>query len=775
MCPFEITERRASCHAPSFEKFRFLSKLNTIKIRKEDSTYRRLTRDEIDLAITDFGHESKSMTWNSLARKIGQSSGIIFQGVNEKKAKKDIILSSGCSIGTKAFYDVLDKKAWKRLKGTHKLDEIASVIAFRDDLGSIRDGLQQIEDLDDLTCNTLIEAVNKGHFSIFKRAGHISAKAALNMLSHLMKGMIYSSACSAAGYNHSQSQRIEIEDIRNPVVQRCLREAIKQVETLIHHELGVIPGRVVVELARDVGKSSEERGKIEAGIERRNNEKERHKRELKGLLKIEDDPSDQDLRRFELWKEQNHRCIYTDKLIFCTDLLSQKVQIDHILPRSRSHDNSYTNSVLCLTSANQEKGSRTPWEWRGESDPSWWHCFEERIRPLDMKGIKKRNLLMQDFHEREKRFSERNLSDTRYASRAVLSTLQTLYEREDRVRPAQKRRCYARPGVVTKLLREAWGLGALKDRKDDRHHALDAIICAAARSEWLLEKLTRQYQEAEKQGQAEWQPHIPYPRHWRCFRACVIEAYKKVFVSRSERRRGRGQGHKDTYYKIERKDGKKVTFERKRIQDLTEKDIQRIKDSGKGNKDIAASIASWIAKGKPNNDLPKSRKGDIVRKIHLERGKSTGFDLNGGHVDNTDMIRVDVFSKDDEFYLVPVYRHQVMNPTKWPQPPDRWIKGNTAEASWPSIDDAHIFLFSLYRNTYIKIVKRNGEEVEGYYRSTDINTASISLSKHNQHTQIKKGQGVRRLRSLQKFNVDRLGQKAEVIREARTWHGEAYT
>src|SRR3546814_8467433 len=88
------------------------------------------------------------------------------------------------------------------------------------------------------------------------------------MLPHLLDGHVYSEACALAGYDHTQSRRIGIEDIRNPVVRRSLREVVKQVETLIHH-FGARPGRIIVELARKVGKSAEERDKMTKGIDKR--------------------------------------------------------------------------------------------------------------------------------------------------------------------------------------------------------------------------------------------------------------------------------------------------------------------------------------------------------------------------------------------------------------------------------------------------------------------------------------------------------------------------
>src|SRR3546814_701908 len=155
--------------------------------------------------------------------------------------------------------------------------------------------------------------------------------------SDLLDAKVYSEACALAGYDHAQTRKVDIDDIGNPVVRRSLREALKQVETLVHH-FGARPGRIVVELARVVGKSADERDQITRGIERRTTEKARHRADLKEKLNLGREPTEEELQRFELWKEQNYRCIYTDASISPMDLLTDAVQVDHVITRSRRQD-----------------------------------------------------------------------------------------------------------------------------------------------------------------------------------------------------------------------------------------------------------------------------------------------------------------------------------------------------------------------------------------------------------------------------------------------------
>src|SRR3546814_735667 len=150
----------------------------------------------------------------------------------------------------------------------------------------------------------------------------------------------------------------------------------------------------------------------------------------------------------------------------------------------------------------------------------------------------------------------------------------------------------ARPGAITALLRKAWGLNGIKDRADDRHHALDAIICAAGANESVLNSLTQQYQRIEAENRGKWVPPVPSP--WSDFRDDAIRAYESVFVSRSEKRRGRGQGHKDTIYRIGTEDGRKITYERKAVADLTKTDLTRLKDADTRSEEHTSELQSLM-------------------------------------------------------------------------------------------------------------------------------------------------------------------------------------
>ena len=705
----------------------------------------------------------------------------MFDGLNYGKAKaegkdaeaRDVAANAGAAAGAYALYKALNGAAWQILVKTPEiLDDIAFILSFREDIESIRAGLAGLN-LEPLVLDALMKGVRSGGFAHFSRSGHISAKAARAIIPHLLDRHVYDEARDLAEYDHAKDADVSLEDIRNPVVARAIRESLAQVRAVIR-EFGARPGRVHVELGREIGKSGVERGKIRDGLDKREAEKERNRAECADKTGIAN-PNAEDLLRFELWKEQQARCIHTNEYIGPPDiaLARNATQIDHVLPRSRTQDNSYTNKVLCTTKANQEKKGRTPYEWKGRTDPEWWAEFSARVETLDIKGFKKRNLLLKNLDKHmEGRFVDRNLNDTRYAARVLKDELLKFYP-EDANQPGElkQRRVFTRPGPLTGLVRKSWGF--TKDRSDDRHHALDALIVAFI-DEGRLNRLTKLYQKMEAEGRSRAVPNIQPP--WQGFRQDVQACRDEIRVSRSERRRGRGKGHEETIRQVREENGKRIVYERKAVEKVTLKDLERIKDPER-NQATIESIRNWIERGRPKDEPPRSPKGDPIRKVRLRMGEKAGTTVRGGHADNAEMVRTDVFRKDGKFYLVPVYTHQVANKKKYPAPPNRAVVAAKPEHEWTEIDQTFEFRFSLYPDSYLEVVRKDGQAEEGYYRGTSRSTGAITLSPqhcHGDDAQVP-GIGARTLREFRKFHIDRLGRKHEIRRETRTWHGVVCT
>lgn len=768
-CPFEKGEKRAPLCSPTFERFRLLSKLVNLKL---------LSPEQIKLAASDFGSQ-KSMTWAALRKKISlpalvrlptkDESESIFGGKSKDVCPGTYTLKN--AMPTPAVWDAITPE---------KRDAIASVLSFREQVESIEQGLQDIG-LDTALITRLMEQVKDGVFAKFSKTGNLSLKAMRNLIPHLEQGLTYDKACEQVGYDHAAQKEYKLEDLANPVVQRIVREALKQVSVIIRAH--GMPNAIHVEMARDIGKSAEERGTLAKGLEKRRSEKDKNRESFKSLLN-QADCNDNELEKYELWREQDHRCLYCDNPINQRHLPDghNELQVDHILPWSRSSDDSFTNRTLCCASCNQLKGNKTPFEWLGH-DEQKWPAFEARVVRLKLKGYKKRNLLMKNFDEEmENRFRSRNLNDTRYACRVILSLLRQKY-------PAV--RVSARPGAITALVRKSWGLERIKkdekgNRLGDRHHALDACIVAAT-SEGQLQRLTKLWQWQEAHGQTERVPHVPLP--WPHFADELKAKLETVFVSRSESGRARGEGHEATIRQVwkneQKPEEKEAVYDRAKIDKTFKAEwLDDVKDKDGGNKETVTAIRQWLADGKPTPFPLHPRTKHEIKKISLLSGIKVGsgfcLDAEGegrglGHVKNASMVRVDVFERtngtkrgENGFYFVPIYTHQVMDEKKYPMP------HNVAASGETMTEDHYKFLFTLYPDCYVEGCDEDGVVKGGYYRTLDIDDGSrIKLSPQEDHQSKSQFRlSCKNLVSFRKFHIDRLGNKHEIKQEQRTWHGK---
>lgn len=776
-CPFEPGQRRTARRAPSFERFRFLTRLASLRLVHGGEKH-PLTPEQIALASEGFGKQA-SISFTTLRRALDLDPGVAFADVARADEKRDVVARTGnAAEGTKALRDALGESGWRAmLARPNMLDHAAEIITFRDDLARIREGLVEAG-VDADALRALMAGVEQGRFAQFRGAGHISALAARTLLPHLARGLDYTEACKDAGYDHAARPAASLDDVRNPVARKALGQALKQVRAMVR-AFGR-PDRIHVELARDLGRSAEERAKVTKGLEERTAKRNKHRGELEGHLARA--VTDDELLRYELWKEQNGRCLYTDEPIAIPDLAtgSARVQVDHILPWSRFGDDSFINKALVTAKANQDKGGCTPFEWFGEDTAAAeWAAFALRVEGCrEMKGYKKRgHYLRQNAKEVEERFRSRNLNDTRYAARVLRHVLEDTYGK-------QGTKVSARPGALTAKLRRAWGLeGWKKDadgkrRADDRHHALDAIVLAAT-TDSMVNRLTLAFQEAEWRGTAREFGAVGQP--WPGFREQVEAVLDKVFVARAERRRVPGALHEATIRQVRVRDGEEVVFERVPIEKLKLGDLDRVKDKER-NAGLVEALRAWIEAGKPKDAPPRSPKvrpeqedNPPIRKVRLATNDNVAVTMRGGTAERGEMARVDVFREVDaknrkRFHMVPIYPHQVAGRTL-AEPPSLAVVAAQPESQWTPVQGFD-FLFSLHHNSLVEVVKPDGEIIRGYLKGLSRSTAAFSISDHLSQQTVRPGIGTKTLRCCRKLLIDRLGTITEVERETRR-HGMA--
>ena len=279
-------------------------------------------------------------------------------------------------------------------------------------------------------------------------------------------------------------EKLLTEEIYNPVVAKSVRQAIKIVNAAIK-EYGDFDN-IVIEMARETNEDDEKKAiqKIQKA-----NKDEKDAAMLKAANQYNGKAElphsvfhghKQLATKIRLWHQQGERCLYTGKTISIHDLINNpnQFEVDHILPLSITFDDSLANKVLVYATANQEKGQRTPYQALDSMDDAWsFRELKAFVRESKTLSNKKKEYLLTEediskFDVRKK-FIERNLVDTRYASRVVLNALQEHF----RVHKTDTKVSVVR-GQFTSQLRRHWGIE--KTRDTYHHHAVDALIIAAS-------------------------------------------------------------------------------------------------------------------------------------------------------------------------------------------------------------------------------------------------------------------------------------------------------
>lgn len=294
-----------------------------------------------------------------------------------------------------------------------------------------------------------------------------------------------------------------IGDIPNPVVKRTLTEVRKVVNAIVREYGRKRIKEIHVEMGRDVKtrpkpdpRNPAYRKYLDQIEEMREREK---KRDLaKQKLRESNIPfgtAGINILKYLLWEEQNEVCAYSGKIISFSQLFTSEVEIDHILPRSRSLDDSQMNKVVCFRDENHGstgKGQRTPRQWLEHSNPEKYEAMCQRAKKLPYS--KYQRFLRKDAKPED--FIERQLNDTRYIAKATVEYLKCLFDHDANKRGA----VLGLKGQLTSTLRRQWGLDSIleelkdgpawrddgssklrfgqKNRADHRHHAIDAVVLA---------------------------------------------------------------------------------------------------------------------------------------------------------------------------------------------------------------------------------------------------------------------------------------------------------
>lgn len=519
-------DRRIPKAHPLFQERRLYEEVNQLRIGSDTAGWRELTLDQRDVLILAL-RDKKKISFATLGKKVlklGEGEGFN----KESETRKDLL-------GDEVRAEMADKKRFGNRWAHFPLDQQVQIVKRLRDEESPDVLLAWLKEEYGLDANAALAVMNANLPEGYGRFGETASRRLIAALK--AEVVTYDKAALNAGFHHSDHRTGEVFDtlpyygqiltreiapgkaeygdplerqygkVTNPTVHVGLRQLQKLVNAVIARHGK--PDRIVIELARDLKLNDKQRDEHQRRIRRDTEAAIRRGNKL-----TEEGFADTGANRALLrqWEELNpsnpldRRCPYCEQPISMRQVFSGEADIDHIIPYSRSLDDSPANKVMSHRTCNRQKGRLTPHEKWGH-DPEKWGIISAQVARMHKS---KQWRFGPDAAERMKRdggFAARQLSDTQYLGRIAGKYLRSLYSTAD------EGRVDVIPGQMTAMLRRVWGLDSLlpdhnfvenkhsnaaKNRLDHRHHIIDATVVAVT-SLGLMQSISKAASRAEEQ------------------------------------------------------------------------------------------------------------------------------------------------------------------------------------------------------------------------------------------------------------------------------------
>ncbi|PTJ14657.1 type II CRISPR RNA-guided endonuclease Cas9, partial [Staphylococcus simulans] len=350
-CTYFPEELRSVKYAYNADLYNALNDLNNLIIARDENE--KLEYYEKFQIIENVFKQKKKPTLKQIAKEIL---------VNEEDIKGYRVTSTGKPEFTnfKIYHDIKGITPRKEiLENADLLNQIAETLTIYQSAEDIQEELTELEPK--LTQEEIEQISNLTGYTGTHRLSLKAINLILDELWHTSDNqMTIFNRLKFVPKKVDLSQQKEIptslvdDFILSPVVKRSFIQSIKVINAIIK-KFG-LPKDIIIELARE--KNSKEAQKFINEMQKRNpqtNEriekiiKETGKEKAKFLIE-----------KIKLHDMQEGKCLYSLESIPLEDLLNNPYhyEVDHIIPRSVSFDNSFNNKVLVKQEENSKKGNR---------------------------------------------------------------------------------------------------------------------------------------------------------------------------------------------------------------------------------------------------------------------------------------------------------------------------------------------------------------------------------------------------------------------------------
>lgn len=571
-CTFYPEEKRAPLALPSVQRFRLYQELNNLRWLDDGLQEHELTLEQRD-AMAQALETSPKKTFQQLRTIAGLGSGATFT-IEDLKRQELKGNASACILAKKQHFGT----GWARFNEEFQ-DEIVLRLLTEESESALVAWLVAQAGVDEAHAEAIANAaLPEGYGRLSLKAiriilpalrqevrtydkaviaagidhhSHLGARATGEVLPYLpYYGAVLERHVSFGTGNPEDSEERRLGRVSNPTVHIGLNQVRIVVNELIRRY--VHPAQVVVELARELKQTWEQKRDTEREQAANQQRNKRYREEIASVLGISEEQVKRDLiEKCILWEElsfdpMERRCPYTGVQISLEMLLSDQVEIEHILPFSQTLDDSLNNKTVSLRSANRVKGNQTPWEAFGSQEIQGFKYEDILLRAQAMPRRKRYRFAqdgMEQWRKNDHGFLDRALNDTRYLSRLAKEYLEWICPQAT----------WVVPGQLTSMLRRLYGLNnpdilgwqGQKNRADHRHHAIDACVIGIT-DRRLLQVMSSTSAQAREQGQERLLAGIPMP--WPTYREHVKRTVSRIWVSHKPDHSYEKAMHNDTAY-----------------------------------------------------------------------------------------------------------------------------------------------------------------------------------------------------------------------------------
>ncbi len=575
-CSYNPKEARLPKAHPLFQAFRLVKEVNELEIVGEDQQHRKLTpeqRDTLLLLLRTGLNKRGTLPFSKLRRalKLGKETRFNKESDNRPELEGDVVhfrLSRpGCfGNGWAGLPPARQAEIVERLRT--EADRDALIGWLRVDCGLAAENAREVADtvlpqgfcrLGPTALAALLDEMTAGRdengFVITEAAASIRVygrtnsqgdpdRAALAELPKYQEVLERHIPPGTGGEARPEDPEWDeaMGRITNPTVHIALNQLRRVVNRLIAKHGR--PNRIAIELGRELKLNEQKRLEVNKRIGENTRAAKARSEQLANVHEQTDNGYNR--LRLKLWEELNPQplnrvCIYCGGTISASMLFNGETDIDHILPYSKTLDDSQDNKLLCCAPCNRTKGNRAP-----ADVPQWTMRYDDILARATTLPRNKQWRFAEDAMSRigdEEGFLARQVTDMQYMSRLALTYLAALYPAEQADVDGVFRRhsrVRALPGRMTEMLRRNWGLNDLlhdhnhaevakpKNRLDHRHHAIDAAVIACT-SRALIQKLATAAGRAEADGAERVAREVAMP--WPGFRDELRARVRDVIVS----------------------------------------------------------------------------------------------------------------------------------------------------------------------------------------------------------------------------------------------------